>query len=318
MYQVYKVLSDDTFSSIADRFCVDSSELERINGFSDFSVGDMIVVPNNSMYITYIVKKGDSLYSIAKSFDQDVNVLYSINGIKEGDYIYPDEKLLIPRRGVFTYMTIDGDTINSVSGKSSIPINELISSNDFILEPGQLIIYNKNVQVLFFIKYFFFIFVCIIIFVVVSRGEFMKKILCILMILFVFLISGCGSKQLTTYHEISYQDYLSMIDNEESFPLVIGSATCSACAMFKGTMETFINKYQVDVRYIDISKLSEEDYSALMTDVNFNSTPTTIFIENGKQKSVYQRIVGAESYSNVVSNYKKQGYIGDQYEAFHY
>lgn len=139
----------------------------------------------------------------------------------------------------------------------------------------------------------------------------MKKFLCLIMVLFVFLISGCGSKKFTTYHEISYEEYLSMVENKESFPLVIGSATCSACAMFKGTMETFIKKYQVDVRYIDISKLSEENYGKLMTDVNFNSTPTTIFIVNGSQKSVYQRIVGAESYSNVVNAYKKQGYIGD-------
>lgn len=143
MYQVYKVISGDTFSSIADRFYIDTTELERINGVSDFNVGDMIVVPNNSMYITYVVKMGDSLYSIAKSYDQDVNVLYNINGIKEGDYIYPGEKLLIPRPYVFTYMTIDGDTIKSVSNKSGISISELVDDNDFVLEPGQLIVYKN-------------------------------------------------------------------------------------------------------------------------------------------------------------------------------
>lgn len=143
MYQVYKVLSNDTFSSIADRFSIDVSELERINGNSSFDVGDMIVVPNNSMYVNYVVKKGDSLYSIAKNFDQDVNILYNINGIKEGDYIYPGEELLIPRRDIFTYVTIDGDTIKSVSLKSGISIDKLIGENDFILEPGQLIIYKN-------------------------------------------------------------------------------------------------------------------------------------------------------------------------------
>ena len=139
----------------------------------------------------------------------------------------------------------------------------------------------------------------------------MKKVLCLIMVLFIFLISGCGSKKLNTYTEISYQDYINMMENKESFPLVIGSATCSACSMFKGTMETFISKYQVNVRYIDISKLSEEDYSSLMTEINFSSTPTTIFVNKGKHTSVYQRIVGAENLSGVVSAYKKQGYIGD-------
>ena len=140
----------------------------------------------------------------------------------------------------------------------------------------------------------------------------MKKILCILMVIFVFLISGCNEKKLTTYTEISYEEYTNMIKNNETFPLVIGSSTCSACAMFKGTMESFINKYQINVRYIDISKLSEEDYNLLMTEVNFSSTPTTIFINNGKHTSVYQRIVGAESFGNVVNAYKKQGYISEK------
>ena len=144
MYQVYKVLDDDTFSSIADRFYIDASELERINGVNSFNVGDMIVVPNNSMYITYVVKKGDSLYSIAKNYDQDVNILYNINGIKEGDYIYPGEELLIPRPRVFTYITVDGDTISSVSNKSGIPISDLVNSNDFVLESGQLVMFDKS------------------------------------------------------------------------------------------------------------------------------------------------------------------------------
>ena len=143
MYQVYKVMDDDTFDSIADRMGIDVEELVRINGFSSFDVGDMIVVPNNSMYFTYVVKKGDNLYNIAKSYNQDVNVLYNINGIKEGDYIYPGEELLIPRRNVFTYVTVSGDTIGSVSNKSSVSINELISNNDFILEPGQLVMYER-------------------------------------------------------------------------------------------------------------------------------------------------------------------------------
>ncbi len=139
----------------------------------------------------------------------------------------------------------------------------------------------------------------------------MKKILCLTMILFVLIISGCNKKQLTTYHEISYAEYQELMENKETFPLVIGSSTCSACALFKGTMESFITKYQVDVRYIDISKLSQDDYNLLMSEINFKSTPTTIFVNEGKHTSVYERIVGAESMSTVVNTYKKMGYIGE-------
>lgn len=139
----------------------------------------------------------------------------------------------------------------------------------------------------------------------------MKKMLCLIMIVFVLTLSGCGKQKLTTYHEIDYAEYTSLMENKETFPLVIGSSTCSACALFKGTMESFISKHQIDVRYIDISKLSEDEYKLLMSEINFKSTPTTIFVEEGKHTSIYQRIVGAESMSNVVNAYTKMGYIGE-------
>ena len=121
--------------------------------------------------------------------------------------------------------------------------------------------------------------------------------------------AGCGSNKLSGYDEIGYDDYRRLIDDKESFPLVIGSSTCSACSLFKPTMESFIKKYQVDVKYIDLSKLSEAEKNSLGSIINFQSTPTTVFFENGEQTSVYYRIVGSESLNNVVSAYKKMGYI---------
>ncbi len=124
-----------------------------------------------------------------------------------------------------------------------------------------------------------------------------------------FFCTGCGNKNLSSYHEISFDDYKKMIENKESFPLVIGSSTCSACAIFEPTMEKFISKYQVDVRYIDLSKLSLDEKNYLGSSLNFESTPTTIFFEDGEQTSVYYRLVGSETLTDVVNAYKKMGYI---------
>lgn len=136
----------------------------------------------------------------------------------------------------------------------------------------------------------------------------MKRLMIGFMICFVIFLTGC-SKKLTAYHEITYKEYIGMMERDETFPLVIGSSTCSACSMFKVTMESFIKKYQVEVFYIDISKLSEDDLNLLKSEVNFSSTPTTIFIEKGEHTSVYHRIVGSESLSGVLKSYKKMGYI---------
>lgn len=138
----------------------------------------------------------------------------------------------------------------------------------------------------------------------------MKKFLIVFMMLVIF-VTGCGNKKFTTYHEIGYVEYNEMIDNSETFPLVIGSSTCSACSLFKPIMENFISKYQVEVYYIDLSKLSEEDFNSLKAQVGFSSTPTTVFFEDGSQTSSYYRIVGSESLSSVVSAYKRMGYIGE-------
>ena len=137
----------------------------------------------------------------------------------------------------------------------------------------------------------------------------MKKFLTFLIILMLFVCTGCGNKKLSGYHEISFDEYKQLVDAKESFPLVIGSSTCSACAVFKPTMESFISKYQIDVRYIDLSKLSDDERNYLGSNLNFESTPTTIFFEDGKQTSVYYRIVGADTMSNIVKAYTKMGYI---------
>lgn len=138
----------------------------------------------------------------------------------------------------------------------------------------------------------------------------MKKVLMLIFLIGIIFVSGCANKGFTTYHEISYDEYNKMISDKESFPLVIGSSTCSACSLFKPTMESFISKYNVEVFYIDISKLSEDDFNSFKSSIGFSSTPTTIFFEGGKQSSVYYRIVGSESLNGVIEAYKRMGYIG--------
>ncbi len=135
----------------------------------------------------------------------------------------------------------------------------------------------------------------------------MKKYLLLICIV-VLLTTACGNK-LETYSEINYIKYLEKLENDETFPLVIGSASCSACAMFKGTMESFIEEYQVEVFYIDISKLNEEEYNSLKTDTSFDGTPTTVFIESGEMTSFYNRIDGTATLSQVKDYFKNNNYI---------
>ena len=136
----------------------------------------------------------------------------------------------------------------------------------------------------------------------------MKKYLLIILTAFLILITACSNKN-ATYTNISYTEYLEKIERKESFPLLIGSETCSACQLFKGTMETFMNDYKVEVFYIDISKITEEEYNALQTQTSFEGTPTTVFYKDGVLTSYYNRLDGSASYSSVVDIYKENGYV---------
>lgn len=138
-------------------------------------------------------------------------------------------------------------------------------------------------------------------------GDRMKKILIILFS--VFMITGCGDK-LRTYTEITFAEYANMIENKETFILLIGQPNCSHCADFKPTIEKIIKKYQIEVKYIDISKLSDKEYSILKNKTFVSGTPNTVFIKDGKLDT-RAKIGGAKSYNAVVNALKKVGYINE-------
>ena len=83
-----------------------------------------------------------------------------------------------------------------------------------------------------------------------------KKILFVTIIALLFALTGCGKE--TTYHEVSIDELTKMVENKESFVLVIGSETCSACESYKPTMEKIISTYNIRINYINIYPLKDE------------------------------------------------------------
>ena len=140
----------------------------------------------------------------------------------------------------------------------------------------------------------------------------MKKIFFIAMIILVAL-TGCGSK-LKSYEEIDYNTFIEKMENNENFALFIGSSTCQHCDAFKVTVKNIVKKYQIKIYYIDIHKFDDEQSKEFNTYINFNATPTTVFIENGVEKTddkgnkIY-RINGNLRYDKVVEKLTKVGYI---------
>ena len=151
MYTIYQVQNGDTLASVASNFGISADNLSNLNGIMVGSVltpGDFIVVPNvqteNPYFMEYVVKKGDSVYGIAKTNNVSPSHLLRLNGLNDTDVIYPNQKIMIPRRGVSFYITSDDDTLNDLVDFFNVSANELARQNRTIyLTNGQLIVYKK-------------------------------------------------------------------------------------------------------------------------------------------------------------------------------
>lgn len=138
----------------------------------------------------------------------------------------------------------------------------------------------------------------------------MKKVFMIISLL-VCVIGLTGCSKYKTYTELSFDEFQNKLNNKDSFVVVMGSSTCSACAMYKKTMQDVIKDKQVEIFYLGLDKLNDEQYSKIYSKYVIESTPTTIFIKDGTETTTYDRIIGAASYSKVVDALKKHGIIGE-------
>ena len=97
---LYSVAPGDTLSSIARNFGTTVNDIARYNGISDPDIiypGQTlrIAIPENATPEWYVVREGDTLYSIANKFNTTVDRLAQLNDIKNPNLIYPRKRLRI-------------------------------------------------------------------------------------------------------------------------------------------------------------------------------------------------------------------------------
>ena len=136
----------------------------------------------------------------------------------------------------------------------------------------------------------------------------MKKIKNILLLLLVTIIlSGCGSSN--NLKDISYSKFKTMLDNKESFFFVVVKDGCSYCDAYKPKVEEVLNEYNIVGYKLNISNMSESEYEEFDANYNVDGTPTTIFITNGQETSLLQRIDGNVSKEKLISKLEANSYI---------
>ena len=80
--------------------------------------------------ITYVIKTGDTLSSIAKNFDTTVDELVRINNIKNPNLIFAGQKLKIKSTSNIYYIIKKGDTLSTIAKKYNTTVNQLANWNN--------------------------------------------------------------------------------------------------------------------------------------------------------------------------------------------
>lgn len=151
---VYIVQKGDTLYSVAMANNTTVDELKRINNLTSniLSTGQLLKIPSALLpESTYIVKKGDSLYSIANKYNTTVDELKRINNLTSnilsiGQVLkLPSDKVsdVEKEENTISYTVQKGDSLYSIARKYSTTIDKIKDLNNLttnLLSIGQVLL----------------------------------------------------------------------------------------------------------------------------------------------------------------------------------
>jgi LysM repeat protein len=151
---IYTVKPGDTLFSIAKRFGTTVSAIAQANNITNVNqifVGQQLVIPNcvpgpqppPTKCFTYIVKPGDTLFSLARRFNTTVEAIALQNHIVNPNLIFVGQKLTIcpkgvappppppPQKCVF-YTVKPGDTLYSIALRYGTTVQAIALANNIV------------------------------------------------------------------------------------------------------------------------------------------------------------------------------------------
>lgn len=151
---IYIVQKGDTLNSVAMANNTTVDELKRINNLTSniLSTGQLLKIPSALLpESTYIVKKGDSLYSIANKYNTTVDELKRINNLTSnilsiGQVLkLPSDKVsdVEKEENTINYTVQKGDSLYSIARKYSTTIDKIKDLNNLttnLLSIGQVLL----------------------------------------------------------------------------------------------------------------------------------------------------------------------------------
>ena len=181
----HEVKQGDTLSTVARKYGVTASVLKQVNALSgtQLRVGQDLLVPTNGGDLHpkvvlaaarvdgrpavsrsskfHVVRRGESLWTIARATGMSVDRLASLNGMEPGDTLKAGRKLKLrggssgaaaaPVAGTgdqVTYTVRRGDTLSHIARRFSVTVGQLLSWNGLSksdqLMPGQRLVMYRG------------------------------------------------------------------------------------------------------------------------------------------------------------------------------
>lgn len=131
----YVVKKGDTLYGIANKYNVSVDNLKSYNNLStdSLSIGQIIKIPDNKANSNeYVVKSGDSLYSISRKYGVSVDELMSVNNLKS-TVLSVGQVLKIPNSNEVTnviYTVKKGDSLWSIAKNNKTTVDAIVKLNN--------------------------------------------------------------------------------------------------------------------------------------------------------------------------------------------
>ena len=149
---IYIVKSGDSLYSISKKFNTTVDNIKKLNNLTSnlLSIGQKLIIPNNDTNNNntinnkneYIVKSGDSLYSIAKKYNTTVDSIKKENNLTS-NLLSIGQKLIIPSPiNYTTYTVVKGDNLYSIAKKFNTSVDIIKKDNNLtsnLLSIGQIL-----------------------------------------------------------------------------------------------------------------------------------------------------------------------------------
>lgn len=102
-------------------------------------------------------------------------------------------------------------------------------------------------------------------------------------------------------------DLVEKLNQKETFILLVSQDGCSHCEEYKPILNRVLEENNKTAYEIEWKEIRNHD--KLKNLFNINGTPTTIFINDGIEKTTINRLVGSTTYNDLKNKLKERGFI---------